>query len=138
MSAKFKVTLVLLALMAAASFIGAYKFYNAFYNVIPESKDISNIRVRELTAAGPTKLRISGFPVFSGMVIRDITAQTEGPSVTVTLHMAMVGLSKPMTPAGLAFEYELTVPDGVNEVRIGRDARLIWTRAQRRPPHRKS
>jgi hypothetical protein len=61
------------------------------------------------------------------MVIRNISAETEGPTITVTLHMAWVGLAKPTAP-GLAFEYELTVPDSVNEVRIGRDAKLIWTR----------
>ena len=137
MSTRFRVVLALLFLMAAASFIGAYKFYNAFYNVIPESKDISNINVRELTATGPTKLKISGLPVYSGMVLREITAKKEGPSITVTLHMAMVGLSQPLTPVGLAFEYELAVPDDVNEVRIGRDGKLIWARAQKRPPHTK-
>jgi hypothetical protein len=59
MSARFKVALVLLVLLAAAGSIGAYKIYNALYNVTPESKDISNIKVHEL---GSAKLKISGFP----------------------------------------------------------------------------
>ena len=135
MSTRFKVIIVLLLFFAAAGSVGAYKIYNALYNVIPESKDISDIKVRELPAGkGPTKLKISGFPVYSGMVIRDITSETDGPTMTVTLHMAWMGLAKPIAP-GLAFEYELTVQDEVNDVRIGRDAKLIWTR---RSPHRKS
>jgi len=127
MSAKYKVILFLLVLLAAASTVAAYKLYNAFYNVIPESKDISFISVQELPGSGPTKLKISGSPFYSGMVLRKVTAETRGAVITVTLHMALVGLAKPTTP-GLAFEYELTVPDTVNEVRIGRDAKLSWTR----------
>ncbi len=124
MSTRFKVALVLLVLLAAGCSIGAYRIYNALYNVTPESKDISNIKVQEL---GSAKLKISGFPTYSGMVIRDITAKADGPTITVLLHMAWVGLAKPVAP-GLAFEYELTVPDTIHEVRIGRDAKLIWTR----------
>jgi hypothetical protein len=128
MSARFKVILVMLVLVAAASSIGAYKIYNALYNVIPESKEISSIKVQELRGTVPTKLKIYGFPVQSGLVIREISAETDGPTITVTLHMAWVGLAKPIAP-GTSFEYELTVPDSVKEVRIGRDAKLIWTRS---------
>ena len=136
MSARFKVILVLLVLMAAASSIGAYKIYNALYNVNPESKDISTIRVQELAGKGPTRLKISGFPVYSGMVLREISAKTDGATITVTLHMAWVGLAKPIAP-GAAFEYELAVPDWIKEVRIGRDAKLIWTRRSPGAPRMK-
>ena len=134
MSARFKVALVLLALLTVASSIGAYRIYNALYNVMPESKDISNVTVQELPRTDPLKLKISGFPVFSGMVVRDITSKANGPTITVTLHMAWVGLAKPTAP-GAPFEYELPVPDQVKEVRIGRDAKLIWMRrsSQKRP-----
>jgi hypothetical protein len=134
MSARFKVLLVLLTLAMVASSIGAYRIYNALYNVIPESKDISNIGVQELPRTDPLTLKISGFPVYSGMVVRDITAKTDGTTITVTVHMAWVGLAKPTAP-GAGFEYELPVPDRVKEVRIGRDAKLIWTR---RPSQKKS
>jgi hypothetical protein len=126
---KYKLALLLLVLLAAFASLAAYKAYNTLYNVIPESKDINSLKVEELPLADTTNLEISGFPMYSGMVIRNISAKTDGPIITVSLHMALIGLAKPKTVG--TFHYRLTVPKSVNEVRFGRDAKLIWKRGSK-------
>ena len=126
MRTRYKLTALVLSLLAIAAYLATYKAYNAAYNVIPESKEIGDLKVEELSRTGETKLKISGFPFYSGMVVRSISTKRAGPIITVSLHMALVGLAQPRRPG--RFEYELTVPDSVDEVRFGRDAKPIWRR----------
>jgi hypothetical protein len=113
-------------------FGGGLVLYNTLYNVILEAKDIQSFKVEELHGTPPTKLKISGHPFYSGMVVRNIIAKHDGPAITVLVHLALIGLAKPKT-SGI-FEYELTIPDSVNEVRFGRTVLPIWKRGSPSTP----
>jgi hypothetical protein len=131
MKTKHKVALFVLILLAAAGSVASYEAYNGLYNIIPTAGHISRLNVEELRGSGATRLRISGYPMDSALVLRSITAKRDGPVITVSLHLALSGLAKPKS--FWPFEYELTVPDSVNEVRFGRDAKTIWKRGSQQP-----
>jgi hypothetical protein len=71
--------------------------YRALYNVILEAKDVQYLKVEELPGTRPMKLKISGHPFYSGMVVRSITAKNDGPVIIVSVHLAAIGLVKPKT-----------------------------------------
>jgi hypothetical protein len=119
----YKVAFFLLVLLAVG---GCRALYNMFYNVILEAKDVQYLKVEELRATRPVKLKISGHPFYSGMVVRSITAKNDGPVIIVSVHLAAIGLVKPKTSG--TFEYELTVPESITEVRFGRSPTPIWKR----------
>jgi hypothetical protein len=100
--------------------------YNNIYNVTLEAKDVQLFAVQQVREQ-PTTLRMSGHPFYSGMVIRSITTRTQGSVMTVTVHLALVGLVKPNKSSGM-LDYELTVPESVNEVRFGTSSTPIWRR----------
>jgi hypothetical protein len=60
------------------------------------------------------------------MIVRSITTKKDGPLIIIAVHLALIGLVKPITPG--MFEYELPVPDSVDEVRFGSSATPIWKR----------
>jgi hypothetical protein len=114
------ITLVLLALG------GSRALYSMFFNVILDAKDVQYLKVEELPGTRPIKLEISGHPFYSGMVVRSITTEKNGPMLIVSVHLATIGLVKSKTSG--TFEYELTVPESVAEVRFGHSSTLIWKR----------
>ena len=124
MKSIYKVMLGLLVLLMAGGIVALYK---TFYDVILEAKDVQELRVNEISGSRPLKLKVSGHPFYSGMVVRSITTKQNGPVIIVSIHLAAIGLAKPKT-SGI-FEYELTVPDSVNEVGFGRTHSPIWRRA---------
>lgn len=60
--------------------------------------------------------------------MRTITEKKDGATITISVHLAVIGLVKPKTNGN--FEYELMVPKSVDEVRFGRTSTIIW----KRPP----
>src|SRR5260221_6460641 len=119
-----KLVVILIAFLTVGGCAAIYELYNAFYNVILESKYVDHFNVAELLGTHPTKLKISGHPFYSGMVVRAVTEKKDGPTIIVSVHLAVIGLVKPKTTG--MFEYEVSVPDSVNEVRFGRSSTLIW------------
>jgi len=115
--------LILLALLVAGG--GAY-VYIALYDHILDPMGVDRFDVEEIDGTHSTRLKISARLLFSGEVIRTITEKQDGPTITILVHLALVGLAKPKTTGGL--EYEFSVPDSVNEVRFGRSSTLIWKR----------
>jgi hypothetical protein len=122
-----KLLLVFLGLLLVGCSVTAYSLYGMFYNVILESKDTMHFNVEELRGAHPTKLKITGFPLYSGMIVRSVTQKKHDSTIVVSAHLAVVGLSKPLF-FGNVIDYDLTVPDSVNEVRFGSSKTLIWKR----------
>lgn len=93
-------------------------------DVILEAKDIQFFKVEEVPGAQPIKLRISGLAFNSAMSVNKITTKVIGPNILVVdVHLAH---AKPGTSG--SFQYELTVPDYISEVRFGNDMTSIWTR----------
>ena len=95
----------------------------AVQNAVLESKDVQFLKVHELQAARPTRLKISGLAFHSAMSVNKITTKTEGSAMVVLVHLA---IAKQGTSG--SFEYELAVPDSVNEVRFGNSSVRIWKR----------
>jgi hypothetical protein len=99
------------------------------FDRILEAKDVQFFKVEELRNTQPVKLRISGLAFNSAMSVRETTTKTDGSVIVVQVHLAP---SKPGTSG--SFEYELTIPDSVNEVRFGQDAAPVWKRSTSSPP----
>ena len=95
-----------------------------------EARLVANLKVEQAHATWPLTLNMSGQPMYSGMVVRNVTTKTRGSVLFVTPHMALVGLAKPIARG--AFEYQLVVPDSVNEVRFGKEAVPVWKRESER------
>jgi hypothetical protein len=127
MSTLRKLVLILLAFLAVGSCIAAYELYDPLYNVILESNRIAHFNVEEIRGTHPTKLRISGNPMSAVMIVRDVSEKKDGSTITVWVHLAMVHIAKPLR-SDAWLDYELIVPDSVNEVRFGRNATPIWKR----------
>lgn len=121
-----KLVVVLLAVLALIGGRVLYKLYDMAHQDILESSGIDNLKVEELSGVHPTRLKISARLLFSGAVIRTIAEKEQGSTITILVHLAAVGEAKPKTTGGL--EYELSVPDSVNEVRFGHSSTLIWKR----------
>lgn len=117
---------ILLLLLAMGGCAGMYWLYNALYNVILDSKYVDHFHVEERRGTHPTELEISGEVANSGTVVRTVSEKKKGETIIVKVHLALAGLDKSNTSAG--FDYVLSVPDSVNEVRFGHSSTLIWKR----------
>lgn len=126
-----KSVLLALALTAVAAVSWfTYRAYDELYNVPLEARLIANFNVEQTRAIGPVTLKMSGLPMYSGMVVRNVTVKTRGSVMFVTPHLALVGLAKPIARG--TFEYQLAVPDSVDEVRFGKSAVPVWKRQSKR------
>src|ERR1017187_2660154 len=121
------ILLIVLGLFVAGGVVTAYEIYKTFYNEILETKIIWNFNREKSHGSHPTILRISGMPMYSGMIVRSVTQKKNGSTIVVMIHLALVGLAKPKY-VGNFIEYEMTIPDSVNEVQFGRSGTPIWKR----------
>jgi hypothetical protein len=96
---------------------------NAGDDMILEYKDVQFFKVTEIHSRKPLVVKISGLAFHSAMSVEKITTRSEQSSLVVYVHLT---LARP----GLSgrFEYELTVPDSINEVRFGNEKAVIWKR----------
>jgi hypothetical protein len=117
---------ILLVLLAMGGCAGIYLLYNALYNVILDSKYVDHFHVEVRRGTHPTELEISGEVANSGTVVRTVSEKKKARTIIVKVHLALAGLDKSNTSA--RFDYVLSVPDSVNEVRFGRSSTLIWKR----------
>ncbi len=108
--------------------IAGYKLCSAFYNHIMGKSEVDYFMVEPVKDAHSLQLRISIKPNQSAFMIRAISVKRHGSTITVLYHLSKPGLFNP----ALAWDsaYVLTVPDSVNEIRLGRDAVIIWHRIQ--------
>lgn len=120
MKVAYKLALLALLVLVIA---GGYRVYNMLFNVILEARDVQNFRVQEVQEKYPTELRLSGLAFNSSMGIRNITTEKYGPVLTVLVHLSLAHRANSGN-----FDYQLTVPDSVNEVRFGRSSVAIWKR----------
>jgi hypothetical protein len=107
----------------------SYRAYHELYNVTLESDLISDFKVEQLRDTSPITLKMSGQPMYSGMIVRKVTTKTRGRVMVVTAHLALVGLARPITPG--QFQYQLTVPESVDEIRFGTQGTPVWKRNER-------
>lgn len=114
--------MLLLALLVLLT-VGGYRVYNMFFNVILEARDVQNFKIQEVQGTYPTELSLSGLAFNSSMAVSSITTKRNGPSLTVFVHLSLAHRGESGN-----FNYKLTVPDSVNEVRFGKNATQVWKR----------
>lgn len=129
---RHRFALMLLAILVSVGCIGAYRLYIAVYDSILESNGVFRLTVEELPGTHPTKLKISGGLLTSSQFVRKITERRKGATIVVSVHLALAGIGLAQPKNGGGIDYELLVPDSVNEVRFGRGSELIWKRGS--PP----
>jgi hypothetical protein len=123
---------LLLALLAAAASLPMYWLYNSFYNRTIEVNEVFHLKVQELQGSHPTRLSISGGLITSSEFVRTITEKRTGPAIVISVHLALCGVGFAQPKNGGEIDYEMSVPDSVNEVQFGRRSVVIWRRGS--PP----
>jgi hypothetical protein len=112
---------VLLVLLVAGG-AGLYFLFEAAFDVILEPRNMFVLTVEELPGGRPLRLKIRGVAPPAQSVYR-IENKTKGSVIVVLAHG---GLAKEGTSGTI--EYELSVPDSVDEVRFGNSSAPIWKR----------
>jgi hypothetical protein len=117
MSATTRATIILVTTVAAS-----WAAARASQTILAH-KDVQFFKVVELPGRKPTALKISGLAFYSALAVEKITTDIEGRSLTVNVYLCLArpGLSG-------SFDYELSVPDSVHEVRFGSEKVVIWKR----------
>lgn len=98
----------------------------AAVDTVLEPRGVHGFKVEELLGAKPTGLRISGRCRGGAMAVSRITSKVEESSMVVQVHVALVVLMRRGSSG--SFQYELSVPDSVNEVRFGNSLTPVWRR----------
>jgi hypothetical protein len=91
--------------------------------MILESKDVQFFKVVEAVSSPSPILKISGLAFHSSLAVSEMASKLENESLVILIHLVPVkkGLSG-------NFSYDISVPSGVNEVRFGNEAVVIWKR----------
>ena len=118
--------LILFGFLAVGGCAAVYMLYEGLYNEILEPRDLYHLNIEELRGTHPTILNISMQPLSSAAVLRTITTKKKGQTLIVLAHIGLSGFVKPNSNWDKNFE--LTVPDSVNEVRFGHSSTPIWKR----------
>jgi hypothetical protein len=86
-------------------------------------RDVQFFKVVELPSQKTTAIEISGLAFHSALAVEKITTDIKGKSLMVEVYLcpARPGLSG-------SFDYELSIPDSVNEVRFGGEKFVVWRR----------
>ena len=93
--------------------------------MILESRDVQFFKVVETTSSPSTLLKISGLAFHSSLAISEMASKIESDSLTILIHLVPVKKGSSGN-----FSYEIAVPIGVNVVRFGNEAVVIWKRGQ--------
>ncbi len=115
--------LYLFVLLAVVGCTAMYRLYNALFDSILERSDVIFIKVEEVQGVHPTRLRIYGATSSSAISVRKIKTKTEESVIVVLVHAGLAKQGESGT-----FQYELSVPDSVNEVQFGHRSTMIWKR----------
>lgn len=119
---------LLLALLAAGASLSMYWLYNSFYNRTIDLDEVSHLNVEEFPGTHPTRLKISGPLMNSSEFVRTTTEKRKGSTIVVSVHLALCGLGFDQPKNAWKVDYEMSVPDSVNEVQFGGRSAVIWRR----------
>jgi hypothetical protein len=95
--------------------------------MVLEAKDVQFLKVIEVNSSPAQVLRISGLAFHSSLAVDKVTANVDGNSLEVKVHLVP-------TRKGLTgnFTYEAAIPDSVDVVRFGNEKTVIWKRDNER------
>jgi len=107
-----------------SSMLGCQLFHDiGILGSVLELSDVDSFKIQQQTTESHVQLRISGLVFRSSYVISSVDSKVNGDVLTVLVHLA---LAKKGASGNL--DYNLSIPDVVNEVRFGNKATIIWTR----------
>jgi len=91
--------------------------------IVLEQKDIQFFKAEAIRNQKSITLKVSGLAFHSSLAVSNIKTEQQADSLHVTIFLttAREGLSG-------SFNYEITVPDSVSNVRFGNEKTLIWER----------
>ncbi|MFI5103207.1 MAG: hypothetical protein ACHP9V_07575 [Terriglobales bacterium] len=111
-----------MAVVAVAVFI--LVAYVLWWNtIILEREAVIHLQVIELQHGRSTVVRISGLSGHSALSVKKITSHVENGEITVIVRLF---LAREGTSGN--FQYDVPVPESVNEIRFGQKKELIWRR----------
>jgi hypothetical protein len=115
------------AVLIAATILCLCGYGYIFYwdTTVLEYRDTMQFKAVSLPSPQPT-VRISGLSGHSALAVKKITTEKEGSSIIVLVHLFLAKEKR----SG-SFEYDVPVPDSVNEIRFGKGKVLIWKRESR-------
>lgn len=92
--------------------------------LVLEQKDVQFFQVVNINEK-PTTLKISGLAFHSALAVSEIITKEKESSLLILVYLtpARAGLSG-------SFNFEVSIPDRVNDVRFGNDRTIIWSRNQ--------
>ena len=92
--------------------------------IVLEPRYTKELRVVELSSRPTCIVRVSGLSLSSVYSADKFTAQAEGQSLNLLVFLS---LSAPWRTVK-RFQYDVTVPESVNEIRFGKSKEVIWRR----------
>jgi hypothetical protein len=119
---KIVVGVIVATIVAAILAVGGVAAYARWGSFVLGGKEAFRLNVLEMHDATGTVVRVSGL-CGPALVVKKITTKRDNTSIVVLVH---VMLARPGATG--EFEYDVAVPDSVNEIRFGRNEALIWTR----------
>ncbi len=115
-----KALIVLPVVAVLVGGVAAYLFLHGAGTLSYE--DTTNFKVSETNDLGTPVVHISGFAFHGALTVKGITVEPEGLSLVVLVHLTLVG--KGHNP----FDCDVRVPDWANEIRYGKERKIIWQR----------
>jgi len=95
-----------------------------WHTIILERETVVHLQVVELQRGQSVVVRISGLSGHSALSVKRITSHVENGTIIVIVHL----FSLPGQGTSGNFQYDVPVPESVNEIRFGQKNELIWQR----------
>jgi len=103
--------------------LGGTAYMLWWHTIMLETRSVAKLTVVERTRSEVTVVHVSGLCQEGAYVIKRVVATVEGSSVNLFVYAVL------LRPGATGwFEYDVTVPASVNEIRFGKDKVVIWTR----------
>ncbi len=118
-------TLATVVVAGAILCLCAYGYIYYWHTTVLESRDTIQLKAVWLHSSDPA-LRISGLSGHSALAVKKITTEREDSSIVVLVHLDLAKGKR----SG-SFEYDVPIPDSVNQIRFGKDKALLWKRESR-------
>lgn len=93
--------------------------------MILEHKDTLQFKVQQLPDQVPLKIKVSGLSGHSALSVSKITTEINGSVLIIYVHLTLATISGETSGR---FDYELIIPDSINEIKFGKKKVSIWKR----------
>jgi len=95
------------------------------FAMILEHEDVLQFKVQPLPDQVPKQIKVSGLSGHSALSVSKITTEMNGSVLIIYVHLTLAAISGGTSGR---FEYELTIPESINEIQFGKKKVSIWKR----------